>query len=82
MRHRADAEGILQACTDAHRVVVVGGSFVGLEAGRRGRNQRCGPGQMGLTPIWPNACAQGRIAAYNMAGLKGLWGPGAVQLEL
>ncbi|SMB99082.1 Pyridine nucleotide-disulphide oxidoreductase [Thermanaeromonas toyohensis ToBE] len=27
-------------------------------------------GQMVLTPIWPNACAQGRIAAYNMAGIR------------
>lgn len=25
-------------------------------------------GRIGLTPIWPNAVAQGRVAAYNMAG--------------
>lgn len=27
-------------------------------------------GQKGLTPIWPNAVSQGRVAAYNMAGHK------------
>ena len=27
-------------------------------------------GKVGLTPIWPNASTQGRIAAYNMAGIK------------
>lgn len=27
-------------------------------------------GKIGLTPIWPNATTQGRIAAYNMAGIK------------
>jgi len=27
-------------------------------------------GQTGLTPIWPNASAQGRTAAYNMAGFS------------
>ncbi|HBT46766.1 MAG TPA: hypothetical protein DEA73_02630 [Peptococcaceae bacterium] len=31
-------------------------------------------GRKGLTPIWPNACAQGRIAAYNMAGHKRVYG--------
>ncbi|HHX75299.1 MAG TPA: FAD-dependent oxidoreductase, partial [Firmicutes bacterium] len=27
-------------------------------------------GEVGLTPIWPNAVIQGRYAAYNMAGIK------------
>lgn len=31
-------------------------------------------GQMALTPIWPNACVQGRIAAYNMAGVRRPYG--------
>ncbi|MBE3581976.1 MAG: NAD(P)/FAD-dependent oxidoreductase [Thermoanaerobacteraceae bacterium] len=31
-------------------------------------------GRRGLTPIWPNACAQSRIAAYNMAGQKRVYG--------
>lgn len=31
-------------------------------------------GQTGLTPIWPNANAQGRIAAFNMAGRRRVYG--------
>lgn len=31
-------------------------------------------GEIGLTPIWPNASIQGRIAAYNMAGQKCQYG--------
>ncbi|MEW6623976.1 MAG: FAD-dependent oxidoreductase [Bacillota bacterium] len=31
-------------------------------------------GEVGLTPIWPNAAAQGQIAAYNMAGQKKAYG--------
>lgn len=31
-------------------------------------------GKVGLTPIWPNASAQGRIAAHNMAGYRRPYG--------
>lgn len=31
-------------------------------------------GRMGLTPIWPNAVAQGRVAGYNMAGVPREYG--------
>lgn len=31
-------------------------------------------GEVGLTPIWPNAGAQGQIAAYNMAGQNRAYG--------
>ncbi|QGP91002.1 Nitrite reductase [Neomoorella glycerini] len=31
-------------------------------------------GKVGLTPIWPNAAAQGRISAYNMAGCRRPYG--------
>lgn len=31
-------------------------------------------GNVCLTPIWPNASAQGRVAAYNMAGKKRAYG--------
>ncbi len=30
--------------------------------------------RIGLTPIWPNASAQGRVAAYNMAGKEKEYG--------
>lgn len=31
-------------------------------------------GNVGLTPIWPNASVQGRIAAFNMAGIPTAYG--------
>ncbi|TDA70537.1 MAG: NAD(P)/FAD-dependent oxidoreductase [Clostridia bacterium] len=31
-------------------------------------------GRIGLTPIWPNAVAQGRVAGYNMAGIPREYG--------
>lgn len=31
-------------------------------------------GKVALTPIWPNASAQGRVAAYNMAGIPKAYG--------
>lgn len=31
-------------------------------------------GRVGLTPIWPNAVAQGRVAGYNMAGVPREYG--------
>lgn len=85
LRRLADAQGILRACLSARRVVVVGGGFVGLEAGyalnRRGLEVTVVEKLPHILPLQMDPVAAGILMRdMETAGIKFCMGSGVREI--
>jgi len=81
LRHLADAQGILRECSHARRAVVIGGGFVGLEAGyalnRRGLEVTVVEKLPHILPLQMDAVAAGILLQdMEAAGIRFRLGSG------